>query len=209
MRRTYRTASPGTRLHVLGRFLTCPYLRVLDYLPPQARVLDLGSGHGIFAHLAAAAGARLAVALEPDTRKVFLNYPAGSMRVVNGYREAVRGRFDAVSMFDVLYRFPLAEWDELFSQVRACLDPGGVFLLKEMDPERPGKSAWNRAQETLAGWLRLGLGDRFSYESTAAVARRLRSAGFADVEVIHIDRGFPHAHVLYVARSAGDARTAS
>jgi len=193
---------------VLGRFLTCPYLRVLDYLPPQARVLDLGSGHGIFAHLAAAAGAKSVVALEPDTRKVFLNYPAGSMRVVNGYREAVRGRFDAVSMFDVLYRFPVSEWDGLFAQVRSYLDPRGVFLLKEMDPERAGKATWNRVQETLAGWARLGLGDRFSYESTAAVAGRLRSAGFAAVGGVAIDRGYPHAHVLYIARSGGDALAA-
>lgn len=185
----------------MGRFLTCPYTRVLECLPPRASILDLGSGHGIFAHLAAAAGARSVVALEPDMRKVFFNYPTVAIRVVNGYRQAVRGRFDAVSMFDVLYRFPLSEWDGLFAQVRSCLDPGGVFLLKEMDPERRGKAAWNRVQETLAGWARLGLGDRFTYERTGTLSSRLRAAGFAGVDVRAIDRGYPHAHVLYLARA--------
>jgi len=154
VRRTYRTASPGTRLHVLGRFLTCPYLRVLDYLPPQARVLDLGSGHGIFAHLALAAGAREVVALEPDTRKVFLNFPRPGMRVVNGYRDAVRGRFAAITLFDVLYRVPLAEWPDLFAQLRGSLSPGGLLLLKELDPRHRAKAAWNRTQERLADLAR-------------------------------------------------------
>jgi cyclopropane fatty-acyl-phospholipid synthase-like methyltransferase len=122
------------------------------------------------------------------------------MRVVNGYREAVRGRFDAVAMFDVLYRFPVEEWASLFAQVRACLDLGGVFLLKDMDPGRRGKAAWNRVQETLAGWAKLGLGDGYSFETTAMLSTRLRAAGFSTVEVRAIDRGFPHPHVLYLAR---------
>jgi hypothetical protein len=138
-------------------------------------------------------------ALEPDTRKVFLNFPGPRMRVINGYREAVRGRFSTVSMFDVLYRLPLAEWPELFAQVRASLDPGGRFLLKELDPQQRVKSAWNRAQETLSDAARLTLGKDWSYESTARLSARLRGAGFASVEVAAIDRGYPHAHVLYVA----------
>ena len=200
LRRTYRTAPVSTRLHVAGRFLSCPFLRVLENCPPQARVLDLGSGHGIFAHLALAAGAREVVAVEPDSRKVFLNYPRPGMHVVNGYREAIHGRFDAVTLFDVLYRFPLAGWPALFAGLRDMLAPGGVVLIKELDPSRRWKAAWNRAQESISDRARLTLGEAWSYESTDRLRGRLLAAGFSSVEVRAIDRGYPHAHVLYMAR---------
>ena len=200
VRRTYRTAPRSTRLHVVGRFLSCPFLRVLEYVPAQARVLDLGSGHGIFAHLALAAGARTVTAVEPDTRKVFLNFPVPGMRVVNGYREAVAGRFDAITLFDVLYRVPIPQWPQLFAALGEALAPDGVLLIKELDPGRRWKSAWNRCQESLSDRARLTLGDAWSYETTAQLRGRLAAAGFAAVEAAAIDRGYPHAHVLYVAR---------
>src|ERR1700709_1324250 len=124
LRQTYRGAPAATRAHVLGRFLSCPFLRVLAHVPPAASLLDLGAGHGIFAHLALAAGARSAVAVEPDGRKVFHSRGAGrrpALRVVNGYSAAVRGRFEAVTIFDVLYRLPREEWDPLLAWARARL----------------------------------------------------------------------------------------
>jgi len=158
LRRTYRGAPAATRAHVLGRFLSCPFLRVLAHLPPAASLLDLGAGHGIFAHLALAAGARSALAVEPDGRKVFHMGHRPALRVVNGYHAAVRGRFEAVTIFDVLYRLPREEWDPLLAWARARLAPGGVFLLKEIDPGHRAKALWNRAQERGADLL--GGGDR-------------------------------------------------
>src|SRR5262249_41052216 len=131
IRRTYADAPAATRAHVLGRFLTCPFLRVLDFLPPRARLLDLGAGHAIFSHLALAVGARSTIALEPDRRKVFLTGARPGMPPVAGTADAVRGPFDAVAILDVLYRLPRPAWDPLLAAVRERLAPGGVLLLKE------------------------------------------------------------------------------
>ena len=200
VRRTYGPAPTATRLHALGRFLSCPFLRVLDHLPPGARVLDLGAGHGIFAHLALAWGAREVLAVEPDGRKVFHVGPRPGLRVVNGYHDAVRGCFDAVVIFDVLYRLPTAEWDPLLAWVRERLAPGGVFLLKEIDPGHRLKARWNRLQERLVDLVGLTLGEAFSYETREQIRDRLRRAGFDRSEAIDVGSGYPHAHVLYVAR---------
>jgi SAM-dependent methyltransferase len=202
VRRTYAGAPAAARFHVLGRFLSCPFLRVLPFLPPGARVLDLGAGHGIFAHLALAAGAREAVAVEPDTRKVFDVFPSPGLRVVNGYHEAVRGQFDAVTVFDVLYRLPRTQWDPLLAWIGERLAPGGVFLLKEIDPGHRVKALWNRTQEKLADLVGLTLGEAHSYESRDQIRERLLRAGFGDFEAVEIGAGYPHAHVLYVARRA-------
>ena len=211
LRKTYRGAPAATRAHVLGRFLSCPFLRVLAHLPPAASLLDLGAGHGIFAHLALAAGARSALAVEPDTRKVFHSRGAPgaagagrqvSLSVVNGDSAAVRGRFEAVTIFDVLYRLPREEWDPLLAWARARLAPGGVFLLKEIDPGHRAKALWNRAQERGADLLGLTLGEAFSYETREEIGCRLLAAGFASCEAVEIGAGYPHAHILYVARVA-------
>ncbi|MFY9823675.1 MAG: methyltransferase domain-containing protein [Thermoanaerobaculia bacterium] len=199
---TYADAPAATRAHVLGRFLTCPFLRVLDFLPPGARLLDLGAGHAIFSHLAIAGGARSAVALEPDRRKVFLTFAGPRMQAVAGTAEAVRGPFDAVAILDVLYRLPRTEWDSLLSAVRERLAPGGLLLLKEQDPGHRLKASWNRAQEWLVDRVGLTLGDAFSYETREEIGRRLLAAGFASCEAVEIGAGYPHAHVLYVARAA-------
>ena len=143
-----------------------------------AGLLDLGAGHGIFAHLALAAGAREVVAVEPDGRKVFHIPPHPRLRVVNGYHPAVRGRFDAVTIFDVLYRLPKEDWDPLLRWVRERLAPGGVFLLKEIDPEHRAKALWNRAQERGADLLGLTLGEAFSYETRGEIRDRLAARRF-------------------------------
>ena len=199
VRRTWRAAPLPARLHVLGRFLSCPFLRVLEHLPADARVLDLGSGHGIFAHLALAGGARSAAAVEPDRRKVFLTYPRPGMHVVCGYGEAVRGPFDAVTLLDVLYRFPILEWDALFRSVLARLAPGGVFLIKELDPGHRAKAFWNRTQERISDRMGLTLGEAFSYETREQIRDRLLAAGFSGFEAVEIGGGYPHAHIVYKA----------
>lgn len=201
VRRTYRTAPPATRLHVLGRFLTCPFRRVLDFLPPGARVLDLGAGHAIFAHLACEGGARNVVAVEPDLRKIFLTFPRPALHAVCGYDSTVASSFDAVVLFDVLYRLATSEWDPLFRSVRERLAPGGVFLLKEMDPEHRLKARWNRLQEWLVDRVGLTLGEHHSFETRDQIRDRLLRAGFERCEAMEIGAGYPHAHILYIGHT--------
>lgn len=200
VRRTFAAAPLPTRAHVVGRFLTCPFLRVLDALPPGARVLDLGAGHGTFARLAVERGASRVVAVEPDVRKVLPTFRHPRIRFVAGYGEAVAGAFDAVTIFDVLCRVPIAGWDGILRTAFDRLAPGGVFLLKEIDPEERLKGAWNRTQERIADLLGMTLGDAFSYETREQMRQRLSRAGFERFEAVEVGAGYPHAHILYIAR---------
>lgn len=200
MRRTYAAAPPAVRVHALGRFLTCPFLRVLAAVPPGARLLDLGAGHGTFARLAVEWAAASAVAVEPDRRKVLATYRHPSVRFVAGYADAVAGTFDAVSILDVLYRIPTAAWDPLLRHTFDRLAPGGVLLLKEIDPGHRAKALWNRTQEKAADLLGMTLGDAFSYETREQIRGRVERLGFAGFEAHAIGAGYPHAHILYTAR---------
>lgn len=213
VRRTYAGKPAALRLHAAGRSLTCPFLRVLailsETMPPGARLLDLGAGHGTFARLAVEGTAASAVAVEPDIRKVLATYRHPRVRFVAGYADAISGKlsnttFDAVTIFDVLYRIPVAGWDPLLRLAYDRLAPGGLLLLKEIDPEHRAKALWNRAQEKMADLLGMTLGDAFSYETRDQLRERLTRLGFESFQARPIGAGYPHAHILYTARRPRD-----
>ncbi|HLJ75069.1 MAG TPA: class I SAM-dependent methyltransferase, partial [Thermoanaerobaculia bacterium] len=132
-----------------------------------------------------------AVAVDPDARK---------RPMIVGYDDCIRGKFDAVAIIDVLYKIPIADWDAMLARVRARLKPGGILIIKEHDPTARVKQSINRLQESLASAAHLTLGTSFSYETPAAFAARLRAHGFEAIEQKRIDFGYPHPHIVYVAR---------
>lgn len=198
---TYSSRPAAARAHILGRFLTCPFLRTLKHVPAGGRVLDIGAGHGTFARLAIEAGAASAVAVEPDLRKSLSPPIHPRVRTIAAFDDAITGLFDLVAIFDVLYRIPADHWDPILSRAHARLASGGLILVKEQDPDDRLKFAWNRAQERLWDKLfGLTLGEAFSYEGRAAIAARLERAGFIGFHAEPIDAGYPHSHVIYTAR---------
>lgn len=196
LHRAYLDFPISARIHVLIRFLTSPFLRVLQYLPAGASVLDIGAGHGVFSVLAHEVGAR-PTAVDPDVRKV--RRPAGVQAVV-GYDSCIRGTFDAVAIIDVLYKIPFDGWDALLQSARERLESGGILIVKEHDPTARIKHFWNRIQERLATALHLTLGESFSYETPEAFTARLRRNGFNPLRTERIDTGYLHPHMLYVGR---------
>jgi len=193
LHRAYRHRGPRTRTHLLIRFLTCPFLRVLDAVPRDARVLDVGAGHGLFARLVAARGARRVIAVEPDVRKV---QPVDGVTFVAGFDDCVGGTFEAIVIIDVLYKIPKADWQPLLERCAARLAPGGLLLVKEHDPRARIKHGWNRAQEWLASKMRLTLGQSFTYVNPDDFAAWLGALGFEHQRVERLDFGYPHPHVL-------------
>lgn len=201
LHQTFGHASAGDRMHTLGRFLTCPFLRVVERVPRGARVLDLGSGHGILAHLLTARSAAV-TAVEPDVRKLWAGRRRSGVAFVGSYAESLRARdqFDVVTVCDVLCRMPIDSWPSLLGPAYESLRPGGFLLLKEIDPENRIKGAWNRVQEKIADFLGMTLGDAFTYETQGQMRQRLLALGFREIEAVVVGTWYPHAHLLYVAR---------
>jgi 2-polyprenyl-3-methyl-5-hydroxy-6-metoxy-1,4-benzoquinol methylase len=206
IRRAFSRRSQATRIHVLGRFLTCPYLRTLRYVEAGSHVLDIGAGHGILAVLAVEVGAGSITTIEPDLRKTLATIRHPRVKVAAGLIDALAGDYDLVTLYDVLYRIPIEERDRLLRSARARLRPGGLLLIKEMDPDRPLKSAWNRGQEWISDhFLGLTMGSGFYYESPRQVLARLERCGFERGAVEDIGRFYPHAHVTYTAHAPSSA----
>src|SRR5438552_3158466 len=122
LHRAFRLRPPLQRAHILGRFLSAPLLRLAGEIPGGARLLDIGAGHGLLAVLAQERGARV-VGVEPDFRKL---RRIDGVHLVAGYDEVVRGTFDVVTIVDVLYRIPIAEWDAFLGRAQGRLRPAGT-----------------------------------------------------------------------------------
>lgn len=188
------------RVHMLVRFFTCPFTRTIDDVPAGARVLEIGSGHGVFARLITEERAREVVAVDPDQRKSLLPSPSPKIRKVAAYDDAVRGEFDAVVIYDVAYRMSLDVQRGVFERSFARLKPGGTFLLKEMDATS-FKMKWARFQEWLSDtFLNLTIGSGFFLQRPDELRAMLTEIGFTDVQARAIDRGYLHPHMLFTAR---------
>jgi SAM-dependent methyltransferase len=198
---TFRHHPPGQRIHILGRFLTAPFLRTLDVIPAGARVLDIGSGHGTYPRLIVEERAREVIAVEPDVRKMLTAFRHPKIRFVCGFDDCIRGSFDVIVIYDVIYRLPPGERDKLFRRVFERLRPGGLFVLKDLDPSNRMKWQWNRLQETLMDrFFGLTIGEGFYIDTREGIAGRMSRAGFERFEWQRVDAFYPHAHIIYTAR---------
>lgn len=189
------------RIHTLIRFLTCPFLRFVDDVPSGARVLEIGSGHALYGALIIEERAREVIAIDPDLRKSLLPSPSPRIRKIAGYDECVRGTFDVVVLIDVVYRLSLDVRRALFARALQRLKPGGLLIVKEMDPSRRMKMRWGRFQESISDNLfGLTIGEGFVFQTREELAAMLTEIGFTDVTARAIDRGYAHPHIVYTAR---------
>jgi SAM-dependent methyltransferase len=198
---TFRNHPAGQRVHILGRFLTAPFLRTLDVIPKGARVLDIGAGHGTYPRLIVEERAREVVAVEPDIRKTVLAFKHPKVRFVAGYDDAIRGSFDVVVVYDVIYRLPPEDRDALFKRIHDRVKPGGLFVLKDLDPSKRLKWQWNKFQESMMDrFFGLTIGEGFFIDTIEGIGQRMTRAGFTDFQWQRVDFMYPHAHIVYTAR---------
>jgi SAM-dependent methyltransferase len=139
-------------------------------------VLEIGPGFGATTAVLAGLVPRLtAVEVDEESARNLAREFAGRATVVHGSGADLPfpdGRFSAVVCFTMLHHVPSAALqDRLFAEACRVLRPGGVF-------------AGSDSQLSLRFRL-LHLGDTMVVVKPGTFPDRLRTAGFADVEVRH------------------------
>ena len=198
---TFKSYPVTQRLHILGRFVTAPFLRTLDVIPVGARVLDIGAGQGTYPRLIVEERAGEVVAVEPDLRKTLIAFKHPKVKWVCGFDDAIRGTFDVIVVYDVIYRLDPQSRDALFQRIYERVKPGGMFVLKDLDPSNRFKWTWNRIQETISDAVfGLTIGEGFYIDTREQIAERFARAGFTDFTWKRVDFGYPHAHIIYTGK---------
>jgi 2-polyprenyl-3-methyl-5-hydroxy-6-metoxy-1,4-benzoquinol methylase len=208
-RALYDDESLLDRLHVLGRWRSCPFPAIEARLPRSGQVLDIGCGFGLFASFVGLMSAdRRVQGIDIDERKIDLARRVATRADGRAHLEFSVGRgdlpagpFDAITVVDVLYLLGPEAGAALLDRAVERLSPGGVILVKEIDVHPAWKYRLSRIQELLATKvLRFTAGDEVDFAPPEHYAERLRQAGLA-VTTQALDRGSMHPHHLIEGRA--------
>lgn len=209
----YANLPARVRAHIALRWRTCPFPSIAARVPERGRILDYGSGHGVFSHWLAQLGpARDVVGVDVAAEKLLAadaaareaerrGEPHASFRRVSP-GEIPPGPWDAILFVDVLYLLDYADQEELLRGAARALAPGGVILVKEVGNRPRVKALWNRVQETMAvRVLGITAGRRLRFLPPERHAGWLEAEGLT-VACERLDRGYAHPHHLLSARRA-------
>jgi 2-polyprenyl-3-methyl-5-hydroxy-6-metoxy-1,4-benzoquinol methylase len=133
------------------RPLICPFEALLDAVPEDSSVLDVGCGSGLFLGLLAASGklrtgvgfdsSRAAIGRANDMRERLARPDALEFQLRDAAVGWPDGVFDIVSMIDVMHHVPAKYQRSLIQSAASRIRPGGVLLYKDM-VRRPLWRAW-------------------------------------------------------------------
>ena len=145
----------------------CPFERLLPLVPEGARVLDVGCGGGLFLALLLATGRRVdGLGLDVSSQAIELARMM-SERFNDGGKGKVRfecvdvlaqwpgGRFDVVSVIDVMHHVPVSEQRGFLKRVCGAARQGGISLYKDMCSWPVWRAGMNRLHDLVVArqWI--------------------------------------------------------
>jgi trans-aconitate methyltransferase len=182
------------------------HLRFLEeieqYLPNQGTIVDLGCGFGLFSlYMAACKPNARVIGLDVNARRLDIAQHAADRlgicnitfqkQDLNDWRPAqpLAGAY----ALDIFHHLPVESGDRLLNDMFGCLEPGGRFLLKDID--------------TLPRWMLwftyvldalMSPRDDFHYRSAGAWQRQLGATGFAPIYMHYLWDILPYPHILLI-----------
>jgi len=204
----YAGAPWRERVHVYGRWRSCPFAALAAHVPASGRILDVGCGHGLLSlHLALGAGGLRLSEVAIDAEKIEIARRAATTAGVTNTEFAVAqpgdrpaGEWDAITIVDILYLLGPDGAADMVAAAAGALAPGGVLLVKEMALEPRWKYQLTRFQELVATRVvRITEGEHLALVAPDAIAGGMAGAGL-DVTHHRLDGGRLHPHHLVVGR---------
>jgi 2-polyprenyl-3-methyl-5-hydroxy-6-metoxy-1,4-benzoquinol methylase len=195
------------RLHVRGRWKSCPVRAVEAEVPVAGNILEVGCGHGLVsAYLALASRQRSVTGIDIDDRKLALAQHVADavghdrLRFRHTADGAVpAGPWDAIVIVDVLYLLSRERQAAVLADCIEHLAPSGLLVVKETDTRPRWKYRLAMLQELLATRVfRITKGEDLTFTPLGELAAEVATHGYA-VRIRRVDKGYLHPHALFVA----------
>jgi 2-polyprenyl-3-methyl-5-hydroxy-6-metoxy-1,4-benzoquinol methylase len=154
-----------------------PFREMLEWVPKQASILDIGCGSGAFLFLCAdRRHARKCVGIDANVHAIELAKfvtlsPVLSFNIgVEVPLELVKAA-NVITMVDILHHIPRAAKASFLSSILDSAQSGTRIIVKDLDPSPPWMAIANRATDYLS------TRSRVDYISRSNVEERFRQAG--------------------------------
>jgi SAM-dependent methyltransferase len=205
---SYRGAPVGARLFVGARFAIAP-LRALgeECGGLSGRMLSLGCGYGALERYLAEVNPDLVIeGIDLDAAKVALiessvsRSPRVTLREGDATEIDLDPVYDAVLVCDALHHFPAESHGRLAKAIGACLVPGGVVVIKDLDVAPRWKYWWNRVHDRVVAGP-----DPIVCRSPQEMAATFEDAGLVTERAERTERPWvPYAHYVVRMRKPAD-----
>jgi 2-polyprenyl-3-methyl-5-hydroxy-6-metoxy-1,4-benzoquinol methylase len=193
------------RLYAFVRFKII-HLRFLEeieqYLPNAGTILDLGCGFGLFAmYIALCKPNARVIGLDVNARRLHIAQNAAAklgIRNVSFQRQDLRDwrpdqTIAGAYALDVFHHIPVESGNRLLDDLSARIEPGGRFLLKDIDTT-PRAMLWF----TYLLDVLMSPRDNFFYRSASEWQRQLGASGFTPIYLHYLWDILPYPHILLI-----------
>lgn len=200
---------PLVKAYCMARFLIIHQRflnELLQFMPREGRVLEVGCGFGLFALYFASMHEQLHISgIDLNAQRIALAQQAaqtlGRQNVYFQHGDArtlrLEETYDAIYMLDILHHLPPAEVPRLLAEVKSHLKPGGVLLVKDVDTRPFHKLAFTWALDVL-----MTGGELPHYLPSEQLVGLLRQTGFQVFTHDMVDL-LPYPHRLYFCLNGG------
>jgi cyclopropane fatty-acyl-phospholipid synthase-like methyltransferase len=114
------------------------YLPSIEHLAKDAKILELGSGHGRMLHFLKSQGFTNALGIDLSDEQVRIARAAGLLAEVADmtvFLETKHALYDAIILLDVVEHFSRNELLDLFGMMQKALKPAGTLLIQTANGE--------------------------------------------------------------------------
>ncbi len=191
----------SANLYMKIRPMICPFSLIEKHVPKKGIVVDIGCVYGIFSYyLSSQSEDRKVLGIDINKKRILranqIYQISNNLRFVcSNITDTKIPKADSITAVDILHHIPTKELQsELLKSCFSVLNEGGTIIIKDLDTKPFWKYYWNYIHDFI-----MTKGEPVLYRSSKEMKSLLSEIGFT-LENFNIVKGYPYAHVLYVAR---------
>ncbi len=189
------------RLTSVWRPLYAPFAELLQWVPDNSRILDIGCGSGAFLFLARDAKGATGTGLDTNADAISLACLAAKNADLRFLVQQMPTSLQIeaaslITLIDVLHHVPRPNQGELLLTILQQMQPGSRIIFKDLDPRPVWRSLANRVTDYAS------TRSLVSYVSRADIERTFQQAGLTIRTSVDL-----HKHVWSITWSSQTSRT--